>query len=83
MDFDDSSAAVVSPPSDQARARISGPRSTLSEEVAAPIADGAQPLGLGIIRAHHGQLYFVPDKQLDGGKMASERVMDPAPRAGD
>jgi hypothetical protein len=82
MDFDDSSAVVVSPPSDQARARISGPPSTLSEEVAAAIADGVQPLGPSIILAYHGQLYIVLDKQL-AGSMASERAVNPAPRAGD
>jgi hypothetical protein len=82
MDLDEGGAAVARPPSDQTKARIHGNTAKLSEDIAAAIANGAQPIGASIILAYRGQLYIVPDKQLEDGKMASEHVMGPASRPG-
>jgi hypothetical protein len=81
MDFDNNSAALVHPPHDQAKARISRPVAKLDDDVAAAIAAGAQPVGSSIILAYRGQLYIIPDKQLEGGKMVSQMVMGAAARA--
>jgi hypothetical protein len=83
MDLDNAGAAVARPPSDQTKARIHGHTAKLSEDIAAAIADGAQPVGPSIIMAYRGQLYIVPDKQLGDGKMASEHVMGSALRSSD
>jgi hypothetical protein len=82
MDFEDGGAAVASPAGDQTNARIYGHPAKLPEGIAAAIAAGAQPIGPSIILVYRGQLYIVPDKQLEDGKMASESVMGPSPRAG-
>ena len=77
LDLDDGGAAVVRPPSAQAKARIAKPETIPSEDIAAAIKEGAQPVGAHVILVYHGQLYVIPDKQL-GQRMASEMVMKPA-----
>jgi hypothetical protein len=84
LDLDDNSASVVHPPRDQARARISKLPAKVSDEVATAIVEGAQPVSSSsVVLAYRGHLYIVPDKQLEGGKIASEMVTRAASRASD
>jgi hypothetical protein len=80
LDLDEGGAAVVRPPSAQAKARIATPPAIPSEDIATAIKEGAQPVGTAVILAYHGELYIMPDKQI-GKRMASEMVMNPAPRS--
>lgn len=74
MDLDEGAAVVARPATTEAKARIMKPATLPSDEVAAAIREGAQPVGTHVILAYRGQLYIVPDKQV-GDKMVSELVM--------
>ena len=60
IELNDKSAIVVQPPSNRATATISKPDSNLSEEAAAAMAAGGQPVGPSIILSYRSQLYIVP-----------------------
>ena len=73
MMFPERMALVVDP------ASISGlgktPKGIISEDAAAQLVAGAQPLSRkSIVLLYHGKIYIVPDKRLDNGTMASEAV---------
>ena len=58
------------------------PKGVLSEEDAAALTAGAQPLsGRSIVLMYHGKYYIVPDKQMSNGEMASHKVMSSAASA--
>jgi hypothetical protein len=57
-------------------------KGVISEEDAAALTAGAQPLsGRSIVLMYHGKYYIVPDKQMANGEMASHAVMSAAKSA--
>jgi hypothetical protein len=77
MDIDNNQALVVQKPRDQMTARIFKQPTKLADDLAARIADGAQPAGDGVIVVYKGQLYILPDKKV-GEHMATHMVMGAA-----
>jgi hypothetical protein len=58
------------------------PKAVISEEDAAALTAGVQPLsGRNIVLMYHGKYYIVPDKQMPNGEMASHKVMSSAASA--
>jgi hypothetical protein len=55
------------------------PKGVISEEDAAALTAGVQPLsGRSIVLMYHGKYYIVPDKRMPNGEMASHKVMSSA-----
>ena len=74
IDINNDQALVVQKPHDQTAARISKQPAKLTDDLAAKIAAGAQPVGDDVILVYKGQLYIVPDKEV-GEHMATQMVM--------
>ena len=77
MDIDNNQALVVQKPHDQMAARIFKQPTKLPDDLAARIAEGAQPAGDDVIVVYNGKLYVLPDKKL-GEHMATHMVMGAA-----
>jgi len=77
MDIDNNQALVVQKPHDNIAARIFKQPAKLPDDIAARIAEGAQPAGDGVIVVYKGQLYILPDRKV-GEHMATHMVMGAA-----
>ena len=75
IDLDDGGAAVIRPPTAQAKAHIAKPAAIPDADIVAAIKEGALPADTTLIVAYQGQLYVVPDR-LIRNRMASEMVMN-------
>ena len=59
------------------------PKAVISEQDAAALTAGVQPLsGRSIVLMYHGKYYIVQDKRMPNGEMASHAVMSAAKSAG-
>jgi hypothetical protein len=75
IDINNNDALVVQPPHDKVSAQMSKQPAKLSDDLAAAIVAGAQPVdGNDVIIVYKGQLYIVPDKKIKD-RMATEMVV--------
>jgi hypothetical protein len=70
-------ALVVQRPHDRVPARILKQPIKLPDDVAASIAAGAKPVGDDVILVYRGQLYILPDREING-HLATQMVLDAA-----
>ena len=80
MDFPERMALVIGPTMTEAG---HAPKAVISEGSAAALTAGQQPVsGNQIVLFYHGQVYIVPDKQMESGQMASDMVKAKATASG-